>query len=235
SPTASPSTEIWNLCVPNDVKLMLLSSTMTFTSCPAVACTEISGGFGMACWPSGRVSRTTTLCGPTSSPRIATRNMRGCCAGRPLTLMLRKIPSRLTLPSWPTRAWSQSADKRTSAVTARATPSSLRDDTHQPVGHHDDVRGLGAVQRRPDLRAGEGERSQRVPIEPWCDRDAVTHLPVDLHDERDLPRRREGRIEGRPGLTVHRAGTATPLPQLLRDVGSERGQQEYEGIDACFA
>ncbi len=90
---------------------------MTFTSWPATAWTEISGGFGMACCPSGRKRRTFTVCAPTSSPRIATTNIRGCCAGNPLTEMFRKIPMRLTLPSCPTSAWSQRAARRISAVT----------------------------------------------------------------------------------------------------------------------
>jgi len=81
---------------------------------------EISGGLGIACCPSGRSRRTLTVCAPTSSPRIATTNIRGCCAGSPLTEIFRKIPIRLTFPSCPTRAWSQSAASLISAVTRAA-------------------------------------------------------------------------------------------------------------------
>src|SRR5512142_2117342 len=190
---------------------------MTFTSWPGVACTEISGGLGIACWPSGRRRRTTTVCAPVSRPRIATRNMRGCCAGRPLTLMLRKIPSRLTLPSCPTSAWSQRAARRISAVTPSCSRLS-RHDADEAVRYDDDLDRLRAAQSRVHLLARERGLPERVLRRPGGQRQPIAHLAIDLDDDRHLGRRRELRVERRPRLTVHRIHAAAPMPQLLGDV-----------------
>src|SRR5438477_4443627 len=122
---------------------------MTFTSWPAIAFTEISGAFGIAGPPAGRRSRTTTACVPASRPRIATRNIRGCCAGKPVTLIFRKTPRMLSFPSCPTTAWSHSAASRMSGSVT------FGHDVHVPIGHDDHLLDTCSPDRRDHLRAGQ--------------------------------------------------------------------------------
>src|SRR5438093_450918 len=176
---------------------MLLSSTITFTSWPATACTEISGGFGMACWPSGRSRRTRTVWAPTSRPRIATTNMRGCerlIGGRPGLLVdrARATPAFRELLREVRRERSKQLDERVHAVLAASSARVLQ--------------GAGKLHHRRDRR-----------VEP-----VVLQIRGDLADRRvhraiDLP--------GAPSLAwVGQPQTPQPVPETVHTVDA-RGVQ----------
>src|SRR2546426_2705637 len=174
--------------------------------------------------PSGRRSCTVTRCGPASSARMQTRYIRGCCAGRPDTLMFRKMPMRLTLPSCPTSAWSQSPASRTSVTLWLL----LGDDVHQLVRDHMYTRDPRAVQRRLHSLVRARQRFQLRLAPSGGDRLPVAHLAVDLDDDEDLALGHELRVERRPALQVDGRRFAQPLPQLLADVRSHRREQQQQ-------